>query len=300
MSKHVRIGLGARRLAVPAGVVAGVMAGVLVVGVVQAAASGTATPPSPTPPSPPHASAVLAPRPAATGSPTATATIDDQATAATVTCGQTITVSTTLTANLSCPSSTGISFGANGIVVNLNGHLITGGSSGVGVSTSFASDTIENGYVFGFIDGVDVDGPSDIVTAVQTAGAGEVGVHFLGASKKSQLTNSTSEQGGYGVEDEGTSDTIKADHLLNNTFYGLSELGSGALVTGSVANGNGIGLGADGIYVVGTFPVNTVTGNIADDNGAYGIDAPSPSIDGGGNKAQGNANQAQCLDIVCA
>jgi hypothetical protein len=292
-----------RGLAVPAGV----MSVVLVVGVVQAVASGPApasgtapvTPPPP-PPSPQHGSAALAPPPATTGSSTATAvTADGQASP--VSCGQTITASTTLTANLSCANgSNGIVIGANSVVLNLNGHLISG-SGGVGVSTNFASDTIENGYVLGFSFDVGVSGSSDVVTAMQTAGAGSYGVLFFAVAKKGQVTNSTSEQNGIdGVADLGVSDIVKADHLLNNSQYGLQEGGSGALVTGNVANGNGIGQATDGIAVTGTFPVNTVTGNVANDNGAFGINAPSPSIDGGGNKAQGNTNQAQCLGIACS
>jgi hypothetical protein len=285
---------------------AGAMAVVLVVGVVQAVASGVA-PATGTAPVPPPTSTVspqqpsAAPQPlAAAGNSTATAvTADGQA--ATITCGQTITVSTTLTANLNCPNSTGgIAIGANSVVLNLNDHLISG-SGGVGVSTNFASDTIENGYVLGFGFDVGVSGSSDVVTAMQTAGAGSYGVLFFAGAKKSQVTNSTSEQNGIdGVADLGVSDIVKADHLLNNNQYGLQEDGSGALVTGNVANGNGIGQTTDGIQVSGTFPVNTVTGNTANGNGAFGIDAPSPSIDGGGNKAQGNTKQAQCLGIACA
>lgn len=275
----------------------GVIAAVLVVGVVQAATGSTPVRPSRSATSSQHALAAVKRRLAVHASSTATATVNGQP--ATVSCGQTITVSTTLTASLSCPSSSGIFIGANSVVLNLGGNMIQGGSGSAGVSTTpgFGSDTIENGYVLGFADGVVVNTSSNTVTTMQTAGAASQGI-FVGGSKN-QVTSSTAEQNGvYGILDEGPN-TIKADHLLNNGMYGLRELGAGALVVGNIANGNGIGQATDGMRLDGGFPVTTVTGNIANDNGAFGINAPSPSIDGGGNKAQGNTNQAQCLGIAC-
>ena len=61
----------------------------------------------------------------------------------------------------------------------------------------------------------------------------------------------------------------------------------------NVASGNG----DDGIDVddAGT----TITSNTANDNGDYGIEAVPDVIDGGGNKARGNGNPAQCLNVSC-
>ena len=53
----------------------------------------------------------------------------------------------------------------------------------------------------------------------------------------------------------------------------------------------------DGIDV--DSPATTVTANVANDNGDYGIEAPGVT-DGGGNRASGNGNPAQCLGVVCA
>jgi hypothetical protein len=54
----------------------------------------------------------------------------------------------------------------------------------------------------------------------------------------------------------------------------------------------------DGIRV--DSPATTITGNVANDNFDYGIEAVPGVTDGGGNRASGNGNPAQCLGVVCA
>jgi hypothetical protein len=58
--------------------------------------------------------------------------------------------------------------------------------------------------------------------------------------------------------------------------------------------------GDDGIDVDVTSPTVTVSNNFASFNGDLGIEAePTPAIDGGGNRANGNGNPAQCLNVRC-
>jgi parallel beta-helix repeat protein len=45
--------------------------------------------------------------------------------------------------------------------------------------------------------------------------------------------------------------------------------------------------------------VNTFLANTANRNGDYGIEATPAAVDGGGNKANGNGNPAQCLNVTC-
>jgi parallel beta-helix repeat protein len=54
---------------------------------------------------------------------------------------------------------------------------------------------------------------------------------------------------------------------------------------------------ADGIHVEA--PGTLVRGNIVNYNRDYGIEAVEGVIDGGGNRASGNGNPLQCLNIVC-
>jgi parallel beta-helix repeat protein len=58
-----------------------------------------------------------------------------------------------------------------------------------------------------------------------------------------------------------------------------------------------IGAGDDGIDV--DTAATTLTRNLSLRNGDLGIEAVPGVIDGGGNKAQGNGNPAQCLNVAC-
>lgn len=58
-----------------------------------------------------------------------------------------------------------------------------------------------------------------------------------------------------------------------------------------------IGSGDDGIDV--DAPATTLTGNIANRNHDFGIEAVPGVTNGGGNHAAGNGNPAQCVNIIC-
>ena len=95
-------------------------------------------------------------------------------------------------------------------------------------------------------------------------------------------------------------DTSDRNTVANNIVN--SKLSDGILVNGNATatllkrnrtNENGHdGIDAD---AAGT----TVTRNTADDNHDLGIDAVPGVIDGGGNRASGNGNPAQCLNVLC-
>jgi parallel beta-helix repeat protein len=58
------------------------------------------------------------------------------------------------------------------------------------------------------------------------------------------------------------------------------------------------GFGLDGIDVDAASTV--LTNNTANDNGELGIEAVPGVIDGGGNRASGNTDPAQCLNVMCS
>ena len=91
---------------------------------------------------------------------------------------------------------------------------------------------------------------------------------------------------------------------------GPGEEPPGLTVSANVVSGNG----GDGIHVdpvpvmpYGDFGIDvTLTGNRADYNGRYGIESPGdiPAqnvtvTDGGGNRARGNGETPQCLNVAC-
>ena len=69
---------------------------------------------------------------------------------------------------------------------------------------------------------------------------------------------------------------------------------SGTQITKNMANGNA----DDGIDVDN--PATTVTQNTANDNADLGIEAVPGTSDGGGNRATGNGNPAQCTGVTCS
>ena len=69
---------------------------------------------------------------------------------------------------------------------------------------------------------------------------------------------------------------------------------AGTLLKANITTGNGF----DGIQVDSL--ATTVTANVANDNGDYGIEAVPGVTDGGGNRASGNGNPAQCVGVRCS
>jgi parallel beta-helix repeat protein len=87
---------------------------------------------------------------------------------------------------------------------------------------------------------------------------------------------------------------VRHNHLRGN--------GDGVLVQttalGTVLERNhALGSGDDGINVES--PATTLTGNRADGNRDLGIEAVPGIVDGGRNRARGNGNPAQCLNVAC-
>jgi Right handed beta helix region len=90
------------------------------------------------------------------------------------------------------------------------------------------------------------------------------------------------------------------NHVSNARIDGIyADLWGGSEFVGNVATNNG----DDGIEIDsgGAIPGNTVvlTRNTANDNGDFGIEAFPGVTDGGGNKASGNGNPLQCLNVFC-
>lgn len=117
----------------------------------------------------------------------------------------------------------------------------------------------------------------------------------------------------YGIElddfqDEGHSPAA------DNRIVGNRVIGSGiGIAIGPEAGGrvlNTLILGntvvnaaSDGIQLLGPstgLETSTLTGNRAMHNGNLGINTVPGTIDGGGNRAAGNADPAQCVNITCA
>ena len=102
---------------------------------------------------------------------------------------------------------------------------------------------------------------------------------------------------GLGISIGGSNDRVLKNRVTDSETDGIFVAGGSTtrdtLLEGNVASGNG----DDGIDVEADRA--TITRNTANDNGDYGIEAAAGVTDGGGNKALGNGNPAQCLNVVC-
>jgi hypothetical protein len=91
------------------------------------------------------------------------------------------------------------------------------------------------------------------------------------------------------------------NHVSNARFDGIyADLwGGGSEFLGNVVTNNG----DDGIEIDSGGAISgssvVLTRNTANDNGDFGIEAFPGVTDGGGNKASGNGNPLQCLNVFC-
>jgi large repetitive protein len=112
------------------------------------------------------------------------------------------------------------------------------------------------------------------------------------------VRNFASETDSYGVIVEGNSTENRlVGNVANRDGQGgiliRGDVGQ-TLLKGNVANESYYD---DGIHV--DSPYVTLTRNTANDNLDFGIEAVPGVIDGGGNRASGNGNPLQCLNVFC-
>jgi parallel beta-helix repeat protein len=231
------------------------------------------------------------------------------ASAAILSCGQTITQNTVLENDLSgCPTD-GIVIGANNITLDLNGHTLTGtaasGNQGGVVLIGRTGVTVKNGTVRAFDVGVVIEGGSgNTVEGVNAIGnisfetgnlnRGGDGIAILSSSNNRVRFNNTVNNGPY----SGIGIYTEVDAAHPRSTFGVS---TGNVVEGNVVEGNiqgrlpnnvvnndniGIRLepgntgnlilnnrvqnnGLDGITLFARNTFTTVRGNIVSRNGFY-------------------------------
>lgn len=240
-------------------------------------------------------------------------------------CGSTITTSVILTADMSCPGEFGIIVGHDAVIINLNGHTISGDGTHTGIVVgNNNSITVENGVISNFGTDITIAGTSKAahVINMRVMNAANVGVNASSAG-------STIVSGSWFIDD-GTGIAVSAepnDQLTRNVLEGNTDEGIVALntpsitVTGNVATDNALvgiqvfGTGTVSANVVnsntqlgleltsdppGVKPTLTATGNRAAFNGTLGIKADAGTVvDGGANVVQDNGTAAQCANIAC-
>lgn len=98
-------------------------------------------------------------------------------------CGTTVVTSVTLDQDMTCPGD-GLLVGADDIVIDLNGHRLTGAGVGVGITVrSHHGVTIQGGTVELFLTGIFITGGSSDVTVTESFFTGNrEGVFIIGSS----------------------------------------------------------------------------------------------------------------------
>jgi parallel beta-helix repeat protein len=212
-------------------------------------------------------------------------------------------------------------FDANGN----NGTEVNGDSDGVMVADNGADDNASIGIVAGSARNLRVVGN---IAMRNDTGLFFFDLHASLISKNSATSNRS------GLELSGGQFGSDGNRLTGNTAnrnvsgIGVVDGANGNVVSGNTANGNqGQNGDGGGIYVVaasgnqlsgnvananldtgiliaegepGDTSGNSLKGNAANKNRGHGIDAIAGSVDGGGNRASGNATSPQCLNVNCA
>jgi parallel beta-helix repeat protein len=247
---------------------------------------------------------------------------------ATVNCGVPITHSVLLTADLECADGDALVIGADGITVDLGGHTVAaprfGPYAGVRI-TGHDNVTIRNGNADGQ-HGVLLEEGANHNRILGVTVFGQVASIGIYDSRAALVRNNYSYVGsGYGLwlRHSGGS-VIEGNRMAKENDDGnahggirLTDGSSGNRIQHNIASSNG----SDGIYVsagsrqnvvaanTATWntddgididdPDNTVSGNVTNENGGYGIKAV-PGVRGAGNKAAGNHGPGECLNIDCS
>jgi large repetitive protein len=204
-------------------------------------------------------------------------------------CGQTITADTTLDSDLTKCSGPGITIGADGITLDLNGHTIDGKGKGSGVNNVAGHDgvTIEDGSIRNFMESVAIVGASDNhlrglslsdnrhvgiyvqdSSAIQIAQVSVVDIRFSGIfmwrSHDVRVEGSSSSGNGAGLVAQASDHlAIEANSFQGNSYEGIAhQESSDSHVAGNTVSHNG---GA-GIFLDAA-NTNQVSGNFASHNG---------------------------------
>ena len=245
-------------------------------------------------------------------------------------CGQKLKHSLTLGKNLRNCRGDGLVVRANNITVNLNGHTIDGrgrrSTAGVRIA-GYHRVTVTHGVIRQFGRGIWLVRAHDdrIVNNVVTRSFDE-GIFINERSARTLVQgNRVSSSGTFhhalnadGIDARGPAVTVVANTIRHSFDDGIDVNGAGSTIDGNSVSGSGQdGLdvdsrtariqnnvsssnGDDGIGVGREAANVTVRANFASTNFDLGIQPiAGTTIDGGGNRASGNGDLRQCVQVIC-
>jgi parallel beta-helix repeat protein len=244
--------------------------------------------------------------------------------AAVVTCGTVVTTSIKLTSNLGPCTGDALIAGADNITIDLGGYTISGTGTGAGVRVAQRTGvTVTNGTIQGFHTGVVLDESTNSTVSKLVLRDNIRGVNLAGSDgnlvEKNTILNSgldairlglsadnfiskntlSGNVFGIGVADSSTENLVEKNVIRDTRGFGIavfSNSDSNRLEKNDVQRTSQ----GDGINVSTDSDLTLILKNLANDNGDLGIEAAAGTTrDGGGNRASGNGNPAQCVGVSC-
>jgi parallel beta-helix repeat protein len=196
-------------------------------------------------------------------------------------CGQVITQNVILTSNLNCADSDGLIVGASDIVIDLNGHTISGPdvdsqektSSKVGVMIPNMNNVVvQDGTIQGFQAGILMTGSQNVELSNIISKDNQIGAFSTGASiVKAHLSILMNNQIGFAGHSTQQA-TIEDNILYQNALAGITLVNSdnGVLTLNSITE-SGNGLYVDNQSNNNNINFNNVLLNTIDLNNANGL-----------------------------
>ena len=196
-------------------------------------------------------------------------------------CGQVITQNVVLTSNLNCADSDGLIVGASDIVVDLNGHTISGPdvdsdtktSSKVGIMIPNMNNVVvQDGSIEGFQAGILMTGSKNVEVKGVVAKNNQIGLFSTGASivnaHLSIIMNNQIGIAGHSTQQS----TIEDNILFQNTLAGVTLVNSdNSTITLNSITESGNGLYVDNQSNNNNVNFNNVLLNTIDVNNANGL-----------------------------
>ncbi len=203
-----------------------------------------------------------------------------------VACGETITASLQLTADLSCTGTRGFVIGADKVTIDLNGFTLSGdgGIGDVAIDNGLGFDgvTVKNGTISDFDECISIGGNAqkNVVSGMRLQFCVNDAID-LNDSDLTKITKTTILNSGQGVQilADGTGNIVEKSFILGSAQHGVQVQGSGNVVQKNQLTVHG----GDGVHVTGS--ANRVLGNKVDRMNGDGI-----GVEGGtGNEVSKNS-----------
>jgi parallel beta-helix repeat protein len=163
-------------------------------------------------------------------------------------CGDLITTDVRLEADLTCPGDA-LFVGADGIRINLNGHIITGAATGVGITVRGRIDvTIHGGTIMNFVTGVFVSQSTGVTVKDNAFTQNREAVFLIGSSGNVVKANVAWENSSRGIMLRPTTsgipstDNLVVANVLIDNPSGILIFGqSGNTLKGNTISGSSVG-----------------------------------------------------------